>query len=81
MAKMQRFSIIEEEIFRFLRQSFHAGKREMKKQFGLLLDKLLEYENKPTESRTFAYLDIISWLQSKIRETSMAEVLKSKINL
>jgi len=79
MAKMQRFSIIEEEIFRFLRQSFHAGKKEMKKQFALLLNKLLEYENKPSESRTFAYLDIISWLQSKIRETSMAEVLQSKI--
>lgn len=78
LARMQRYSVIEEEIFRFLRSSFHIRRSEMKKQFELLLSKLLEYENKPTESRTFAYLDIISWLQSKIRGVSMAQVLREK---
>lgn len=78
MAKMQRFSIIEEEIFSFLRNSFHATQKAMRLQFESLLKKLLQYENKPSESRTFAYLDIISWLQSKIDKTSMAEVLRKK---
>ena len=78
MARLKRYSFIEEEIFRFLRSAFHVHRSEMKKQFELLLSKLLEYENKPTESRTFAYLDIISWLQSKIRGVSMAQVLREK---
>jgi hypothetical protein len=78
MARMKRYSIIEEEIFRFLRNAFHVRRSEMKKQFELLLSKLLEYENKPSESRTFAYLDIISWLQSKISGVSMAQVLREK---
>jgi hypothetical protein len=30
------------------------------------------------EARTFAYLDIISWLESKIENKTMAAIIKEK---
>jgi len=78
MAKMQLFTIVEAEIFRFLRSSFHSDRKELKKQFELLLNELKKHEGKRFEARTFAYLDIISWLESKIKSKTMADVIKEK---
>ena len=72
------FWIIEEEIFKFLRNSFYGNKNELKKQFVVLHQKLKQYEKMRFESRTFAYLDIISWLESKILNKPMAFILKEK---
>lgn len=78
MSKMESLSKVEEEIFAFLRQSFHVGARSLKPEFEKLLHKLKKYENNPLERRAFAYLDVISWLESKISGVNVQDVIRER---
>ncbi|MEJ7766692.1 MAG: hypothetical protein WKF89_02695 [Chitinophagaceae bacterium] len=78
MAKLENLSVVEEEIFRFLRQSFRLSPRKLKPEFEKLLEKLKNLEKNRTEARAFAYLDIISWLESKIRSVPVQDVIREK---
>ncbi|MBX2924246.1 MAG: hypothetical protein KF746_18745 [Chitinophagaceae bacterium] len=78
MAKMQNLSVVEEEIFRFLRKSFHFDKKQVKSAFVVLKSKLEKYKDNPLESRSFMYLDIISWLESKIKNVPVQEIMRQK---
>ena len=81
MAKMENLSMVEEEMFTFLRQSFHVGAHALKPEFEKLLDKLKKYEGNPLETRAFVYLDIISWLESKISGVNVQDVIREKFLL
>ncbi|HYM95460.1 MAG TPA: hypothetical protein VET23_15080, partial [Chitinophagaceae bacterium] len=78
MAKMENLSRVEEEVFAFLRRSFHVGAHALKPEFEKLLKKLKGYEGNPLESRAFVYLDIISWLESKINNVNVQDVIREK---
>jgi len=78
MAKMENLSIVEEKIFHFLQQSFHLKPKELKPEFEKLLAELKEIEKDKFASRAFAYLDIISWLESKIYNLNVQDVIRSK---
>ena len=78
MSKMENLSKVEEEIFVFLRRSFHVGAHALKTEFEKLLDKLKQYEGNSLETRAFAYLDIISWLESKINNVNVQDVIREK---
>ncbi|RYY40441.1 MAG: hypothetical protein EOO08_04725 [Chitinophagaceae bacterium] len=78
MAKMQNLTVIEEQMFAFLRQHFHHSPRRVHEAFRTLLEQMKQYEKSRFETRAFAYLDIISWLESKVRQVPMAEVVREK---
>lgn len=78
MAKMENLSKVEEEMFAFLRRSFHVGAHALKPEFEKLLAKLKKYENNPLERRAFAYLDVISWLESKIHNVNVQDVIRER---
>lgn len=78
MAKMQNLSVVEEEIFRFLRKSFHLDKKQVRSAFIALKTKLEKYKDNPLESRSFMYLDIISWLESKIKNVPVQDIIREK---
>ncbi len=78
MAKMQNLSIVEEEVFRFLRSSFRISPRHLKTAFEDLLIKLKALEGDRFETRAFSYLDIISWLESKINNVPVQDVIRQK---
>ena len=78
MAKMKRLTVIEEAMFKFLRNSFHVNRSELKILFQDLLEILKQFEKTRFETRTFAYLDVISWLESKVSQKPMAEIIKEK---
>lgn len=78
MAKMQNLSLVEEEIFRFLRNSFHLSPQQLKPEFKKLLDKIRKFEKSRFETRAFVYLDIISWLESKVQEKPVYEIIRTK---
>jgi hypothetical protein len=42
--------------------------------FKALKEKLERYQGSPLEARSFMYLDIISWLQSKIQGVPVQQV-------
>jgi hypothetical protein len=81
MAKMESLSKVEEEMFSFLRQSFHVGAHALKPAFEKLLAKLKSYEGNSLESRAFVYLDVISWLESKISGVNVQDVIRDKFLL
>jgi hypothetical protein len=78
MTKMETITIIEEEIFKFLRASFRLSRRELKPEFEKLLNKIKQFEKSRFETRSLAYLDIISWLESKVYEKPMSTIIHEK---
>ncbi|MFY7899192.1 MAG: hypothetical protein ACOVNY_03335, partial [Chitinophagaceae bacterium] len=78
MAKMQNLTVIEEEMFKFLRRSFHISPRKMQPEFVSFLETIKQYEKSRFETRAFAYLDIISWVESKVYNKPMSEVIYAK---
>ncbi|MFT4092367.1 MAG: hypothetical protein QM640_01915 [Niabella sp.] len=78
MAKMENLSRVEEEMFRFLRKAFRFNEKTIKPEFEKLLAKLKKYQHNRLEARAFAYLDVISWLESKISGMNVQGVIRKK---
>jgi hypothetical protein len=78
MAKMENLTIVEEEMFAFLRRTFHLSPRKLRPEFEKLLERIKGLEKNRFETRAFAYLDVISWLESKVYGKKMAEVIMEK---
>lgn len=74
MAKMKNLSVVEEEIFSFIKKSFTIAPQKLIPAFETLKEKLQQLQGNPLESRSFMYLDIIAWLESKIEGMPVQEV-------
>jgi hypothetical protein len=75
MSKMQNFTIVEEEMFKFLRRSFYIDRKDIKAELKILFIKIEALEKNRFETRAFAYLDIISWLKSKVYDKPMNDII------
>jgi len=78
MAKMENLSLVEEEVFKFLRRSFRVTTKGLQPEFEKLLEKLKKQERNQFETRAFVYLDIISWLESKISKVPVQTIIRKK---
>jgi tetratricopeptide (TPR) repeat protein len=78
MAKMENLTVVEEEMFRFLRNSFAVSPRQLKPELEKFLDKIKHLESNRYETRSFAYMDIISWTESKVSGKPMHEIIYNK---
>lgn len=78
MAKMENMSTVEEEIFNFLRKSFHVEPKDIKPALQQLLVKLKTQEQNRFETRAFVYLDIISWIESKLKAVPVENIIREK---
>lgn len=78
MARMENLTVIEEEIFRFLRSSLQLSRHRVRQELDKFLDKIKHLEKNRFETRSFAYLDIISWVESKVYNKPMSEVIYEK---
>ncbi|HZV69371.1 MAG TPA: hypothetical protein VFG10_07505 [Saprospiraceae bacterium] len=78
MYKMENLSVVEEEMFRFLQKSFHLSARELKPEFVKLLQKIKQIEKSRFETRALVYLDVVSWLESKVYEKPLHEIIREK---
>ena len=78
MAKMKNLTVVEEEMFRFVRNSFHLTTRQLKPELEKFLHKIKHLEQNRFETRAFAYLDVISWLESKVYNKTMSDVIHEK---
>jgi len=70
--------MVPDSAFAFLRNSFHVGAHALKPEFEKLVETLKKYERNPLETRAFSYLDIISWLESKINNVNVQDVIREK---
>ena len=78
MAKMKNFSVVEEEIFKFIRNSLKVSPRQLKPELENFLYKVKHLEKNRFETRAFAYLDVISWIESKVYQKPMSEIVHKK---
>lgn len=80
MSKMKNLTVIEEEMFRFLRNSFkyNQSENEQRIEFEHFLEKVKHLEGNRFETRSFAYFDYISWLESKVNGVDMATIIHEK---
>ncbi len=78
LAKMEDLQAVQEEIFRFLRRTLRMRSGQLRPEFEQLKQKLIQLERNPLERRPFLYLDIISWLESKLAGQSVQEIVQRK---
>lgn len=77
-ARMKNLTIVEEAIFTFLRHSFNVKAKLLKPELEQFLKKIKHLEKNRFETRSFAYLDVISWVESKVYEKPMEEIIHAK---
>jgi hypothetical protein len=78
LLKMNELQAVQKAMLQFLRSLTDLYPGELKAAFKRLHNRLKEYENDPYEKRAFLYLDILSWLESKIQNRPIASVIKEK---
>jgi hypothetical protein len=62
-----------------LRNSFYISSRDLDKELTVLKENLKQHETNKTELRAYLYLDIISWLESKMQKKGFAQdVIRQK---
>tara|TARA_R110002050_G_scaffold207326_1_gene343251 strand:+ start:7215 stop:8765 length:1551 start_codon:yes stop_codon:yes gene_type:complete len=78
LIKMEDLYEVQKEFIRFLRGLGDIYPNEVKAEFVKLHHKLKQFEDDPYQSRAFLYLDIISWLESKIENKPIGLIIKEK---
>ncbi len=81
LMKMNELHLVQQKFINFLRNLSNIYPHELKKAFKELHKELKVFENHPYEKRSFMYLDIISWLESKIDNVSVESIIKKKSKL
>ncbi|MEX0720212.1 MAG: hypothetical protein WD059_06060 [Balneolaceae bacterium] len=78
LRKMNDLNMVQEEILKFLQNLDDRNGSSIKEKFISLRERLLEINQLPYQKRPFLYLDIISWLEAKIQNKPVQEVIKGK---
>ncbi|MEM1328450.1 MAG: hypothetical protein AAGI23_21020 [Bacteroidota bacterium] len=78
VGKMKELHEVQREIFRFLRRTPRMRPDQLKQEFVDLKGRLEKAKEKAFERRPFLYLDIISWLESKIEQKTVQEVVRAQ---
>lgn len=81
-----RFLLKKEDLHQFqkyilnflVRLKTNITEKELKIRFETLRNNLLELSKDPYEKRAFIYFDIISWLESKIENRPVQEIIQEK---
>jgi hypothetical protein len=79
LGKMNDQQQMQIAIFRFLRNLKYVKPDEIRDSFRNLKDELIQIAENPYERRPFFYLDILSWLESKIENMPVQEIIKRKM--
>ena len=76
LIQMNDLHEVQREIINFLKGDIYPS--DLHKAFKVLHSKLKNLEDHPYEKRSFLYLDIISWLESKIELRPILSVIQNK---
>ncbi len=78
LLKMNELYGVQRKVISFLRSLSDIYPHELKSAFVKLHKDLKTFENHPYEKRAFMYLDLISWLESKIQGKPVEEIIRQK---
>jgi len=77
-SRMKKLTDVERATFDFVQHSFGHPPREIRERLQKLYDRISHLEKSRFETRSFAYLDIISWAESKLTGRTMESVMFGK---
>ncbi len=69
---------VMQEVLKFLKKSLFIKQKDLKEEFTELKVRLETIAQNPFERRSFVYLDIIAWLESKVDSKTVEQVSKKK---
>jgi len=78
LSKMDSLDEIQLEILRFLRRSLSSRPRDMIQSFTELKEKLEHISKNKYARRSYQYLDVVSWLESKIKRKPVEYIVQQK---
>jgi hypothetical protein len=78
LLKMENLQEVQKVFLSSIRDLSDVFPHEIKNEFKKIHFKLKKFENHPYEKRAFLYLDILSWLESKIENKPIAAIIKEK---
>ena len=78
LLKMNDLHEVQKEMIKFIKGLQDIYPQDIKEAFRKLHKKLKVHEDHPYEGRAFLYLDIISWLESKIDNKPVGQVVREK---
>ncbi|MBK8652984.1 MAG: hypothetical protein IPN20_03460 [Haliscomenobacter sp.] len=78
LAKNDDLGVVLREILRFLRRLTRIHPKDLHQELVALREKLGKAAEDPYERRPFLYLDILSWLDSKIQNRPVQDVIREK---
>jgi tetratricopeptide (TPR) repeat protein len=78
LSKMEELNEMHKALLKFLRRTPKMDPKDMCREFESLKSELEVVQTHPFEKRSFLYLDLISWLESKIYERPIEEIIKEK---
>ena len=81
LLKMENLQEVQKVFLTSIRDLSDVFPHEIKNEFKKIHAKLKKFENHPYEKRAFLYLDILSWLESKIQNKPIATIIREKANL
>ena len=81
LLKMNDLHEVQKEIIKFLKNLNSIFPGDIKKEFIKMRERFIELEKNTYEKRAFLYLDIISWLESKIENRKISDIIKEKAKL
>ena len=79
LLKTENLQMYQKNILNFLKKlSISISDEEILNRFERLRQQLLPLEQNPYEKRAFIYFDIISWLESKLQNRPVQDIIKEK---
>jgi hypothetical protein len=78
LVKMEDMHRVQKQIIIFLRRLPDTRDQKLTDAFRGLIEDLKKLQSDPYEKRAFLYLDIISWLESKVSGVPVQDVIREK---
>ncbi|MEP5612134.1 MAG: hypothetical protein ABJP45_07775 [Cyclobacteriaceae bacterium] len=78
LLKLKDYQKVQSAIFGFLKKSVYMDRKQLIPNFKSLREELIEILKDPYERRPTLYLDVISWLESKIENKPVEQVIRAK---
>ena len=79
LLKMENLQAVQKEFLKSIKSLGDVFPHQIKNELKKIHNRLKVYENHPYEKRAFLYLDILSWLESKIENKPVALIIQKKL--
>ncbi|MFV0249361.1 MAG: hypothetical protein ACK5H1_10455 [Tenacibaculum sp.] len=78
LLKMENLQEVQKVFISSIKALSDVFPHQIKNEFKKIYHRLRVFENHPYEKRAFLYLDILSWLESKIENKTVAQIIQEK---